>query len=231
MWGPFKKALLSLSVIVLFALYAVQQRTQPTSQPAAIALVVPTRTTVPAAPSASAPPTPRPTSSSGLGASSAAASSRAPFTSSSLPTQTPSSAPTRSPYPSPSTSVPTTTASSRAVTSAHPSPSSSSSSSQTNAAASGGFQDGTYTGSSADAQWGTVQVQAVITNGQVSDVQFLQYPNHRSRSQTINQQAMPILTQEAIQSQQADVDVVTGATDTSDAFIQSLAAALTQAKA
>ena len=45
----------------------------------------------------------------------------------------------------------------------------------------------------------------------------------------INQQAMPILTQEAIQAQRAEVDIVTGATDTSEAFIQSLGAALAQA--
>jgi uncharacterized protein with FMN-binding domain len=60
-------------------------------------------------------------------------------------------------------------------------------------------------------------------------VQFLQFPNHRNRSQEINSQAMPILTQEAIQAQQAQVDVVTGATDTSGAFIESLSAALSQA--
>ncbi|HEU5434149.1 MAG TPA: FMN-binding protein, partial [Thermomicrobiales bacterium] len=64
---------------------------------------------------------------------------------------------------------------------------------------------------------------------QLSDVRFLQYPNHRGRSVAINEQAMPILTQEAIQSQQAAVDIVTGATDTSEAFIQSLDSALRQA--
>lgn len=99
-----------------------------------------------------------------------------------------------------------------------------------NSSSSGGaFRDGSYTGVPADASWGTVEVQAVIANGQISDIQFLQFPNHRNRSQEINQQAMPMLTQEAIQSQQAQVDVVTGATDTSDAFIQSLSSALQQA--
>ncbi|MGI8404098.1 MAG: FMN-binding protein [Thermomicrobiales bacterium] len=119
------------------------------------------------------------------------------------------------------------------VTSVPPEPTATSgslASTTTNNASSGGaFRDGSYTGSPADASWGTVEVVAVISNGKISDVQFLQYPNHRNRSQEINQQAMPMLTQEAIQSQQAQVDVVTGATDTSDAFIQSLASALQQA--
>ncbi len=98
-------------------------------------------------------------------------------------------------------------------------------------ASSGGhYKDGTYTGSPADAQWGLVQVQAVIQNGSISNVQFVQYPNDRQRSILINQYADPILINEAIQAQSAQVDVVTGATDTSDAFVQSLSDALSQAQ-
>jgi uncharacterized protein with FMN-binding domain len=93
----------------------------------------------------------------------------------------------------------------------------------------GAYRDGSYTGIQADAHWGTVQVQAVIANGQIGDVQLTDYPNHRSRSVEINRRAMPILMREAIQSQQADVDIVSGATDTSEAFIQSLDSALRQA--
>jgi uncharacterized protein with FMN-binding domain len=73
-------------------------------------------------------------------------------------------------------------------------------------------------------------VQAVISNGKIVDVQFLQYPNTHGTSIRINSQAMPYLTQEAIQSQSANVNIVSGATDTSIAFQQSLAVALTQAK-
>lgn len=93
------------------------------------------------------------------------------------------------------------------------------------------YKDGSYTGSVDDAQWGVVQVKAVITNGKISDVQFLQYPNDRSRSVYINSIADPQLTTEAIQAQSANVDVVTGATDSSLAFIQSLTDALSQARA
>ena len=76
-----------------------------------------------------------------------------------------------------------------------------------------------------------VQVKAIIKNGKVADVQFLQYPNDRNRSVEINSYADPQLTSEAIQAQSANVDIVTGATDSSDAFIQSLTDALSQAQA
>jgi uncharacterized protein with FMN-binding domain len=105
---------------------------------------------------------------------------------------------------------------------------SSSASSGTTGAA---YKDGSYTGSVADAQWGVIQVNAVISGGKISDVQFLQYPNERERSVEINGYADPQLTQEAIQAQSAQVDIVTGATDTSEAFMQSLNDALTQAQA
>jgi uncharacterized protein with FMN-binding domain len=94
-----------------------------------------------------------------------------------------------------------------------------------------GYKDGSYTGSVADAQWGVVQVKAVIKSGKITDVQFLQYPNDRNRSIEINSYADPQLSSEAIQAQSADVDIVTGATDTSEAFMQSLSDALSQAKA
>lgn len=94
-----------------------------------------------------------------------------------------------------------------------------------------GYKDGSYTGSVDDAQWGLVQVKAVIQHGKITSVQFLQYPNDRNRSIEINSYADPQLSNEAIQAQSANVDIVTGATDTSQAFIQSLSDALSQARA
>lgn len=93
-----------------------------------------------------------------------------------------------------------------------------------------GYKDGEYTGSVADAYYGNIQVKAIIQNGRITDVQFLQHPQDRQESVEINDQAMPQLTQEAIQSQNAQVDVVSGATDSSEAFMQSLSSALSQAK-
>ncbi len=91
------------------------------------------------------------------------------------------------------------------------------------------YKDGTYTGSVADAFYGNVQVQATIQGGKITAVKFLQYPNDRPNSVEINRQAMPYLQQEAIQAQSAHVDGVSGATDTSQAFVQSLSSALSQA--
>lgn len=91
------------------------------------------------------------------------------------------------------------------------------------------YKDGTYTGSVADAFYGNIQVQAIIQGGKITGIKFLQYPNDRPNSVAINQQAMPYLQQEAIQAQSANVDGVSGATDTSIAFKQSLSAALSQA--
>jgi uncharacterized protein with FMN-binding domain len=94
----------------------------------------------------------------------------------------------------------------------------------------GKYVDGTYRGSVADAYYGNIQVQATIQNDALADVQFLQYPNDRGQSIEINQRAMPVLKSEAIQSQSAQVNIVSGATQTSEAFQQSLAAALSQAQ-
>lgn len=93
------------------------------------------------------------------------------------------------------------------------------------------YKDGSYTGSVADALWGNIQVQVTIKNSKITNVQFLQYPNERDRSVLINQYADPQLTSEAIQAQSANVDIISGATDSSEAFMQSLSDALSQATA
>lgn len=93
----------------------------------------------------------------------------------------------------------------------------------------GQYKDGTYTGGVADAFYGNVQVQAVISGGKLVDVKWLQYPSDRQTSIEINSQAMPLLTQEAIQVQSANVSGVSGASATSAAFIESLGSALQQA--
>lgn len=94
----------------------------------------------------------------------------------------------------------------------------------------GQYRNGSYTGVAADAYYGNIQVKAIISGGKITDVVFLQYPNDRSTSRAINGQAMPYLKQEAIQVQSANVKIISGATDSSQAFRQSLASALSQAK-
>jgi len=91
------------------------------------------------------------------------------------------------------------------------------------------YKDGTFTGDAADAFYGYVQVQVTISGGKVTNVQVLQYPNDRSRSAEISQYSLPTLRQEVIQVQSANVDAVSGASDTSQAFIQSVSSALQKA--
>jgi uncharacterized protein with FMN-binding domain len=94
----------------------------------------------------------------------------------------------------------------------------------------GQYKDGTFTGAVTDAYFGNLQVQAVISGGKISDVVFLQYPNDRGESKQINTEAIPVLKQEAITSQSSNVKIVSGATQSSQAFQQSLASALALAK-
>lgn len=91
------------------------------------------------------------------------------------------------------------------------------------------YKDGSYTGAVADAYYGSVEVKATISGGKITDVAFLQYPDTHSTSVYINRQAMPYLQQEAVQAQSAQVNTISGATYTSQAFQQSLTAALAQA--
>ena len=92
------------------------------------------------------------------------------------------------------------------------------------------FKDGDFTGLVADAYYGNVQARTVIRDGKIAGVQFLDHPSDRKKSIEINGRAMPLLTAEAIRAQSARVDIVSGATLTSQAFIESLGDALTQAK-
>lgn len=94
----------------------------------------------------------------------------------------------------------------------------------------GKYKDGEYVGNVADAYYGNVQIKAVIRGGKITDVQFLDYPQDRRTSIGINSQAMPYLKQEAIQTQSASVDIISGATQTSKAFRVSLKSALDKAR-
>jgi len=106
-----------------------------------------------------------------------------------------------------------------------------SSSAITPASSAANYKDGSYTGKSSDAFYGFVQVRATITSGKLTDITVLDYPQDRDTSIQINDSALPQLKQEAIQAQAAQVDGISGATDTSRAFTESLGDALAQAAA
>ncbi len=88
---------------------------------------------------------------------------------------------------------------------------------------------GTFTGNRQYAYYGYVKVQADIANGEVSDIRILEYPNDNGRSHYINSVALPYLIQETVGGNTWKVDLVSGATFTSMAYVKSLQAALKQA--
>lgn len=96
-------------------------------------------------------------------------------------------------------------------------------------ATNGKYKNGTYTGLVADASYGNVQVQAIINGGKLTDIVVLQYPNDRQHSIQVANYSLPRLKQEAIAAQSADINSISGASYTSDAYIQSLGDALSQA--
>jgi len=88
---------------------------------------------------------------------------------------------------------------------------------------------GTFAGETMETRFGPIQVQVTLQSGKIVDVVELQVPNDRRRSIAINNAAGPILREEVLQAQSANIDTVSGATVTSDAYAQSLQAALDQA--
>lgn len=92
------------------------------------------------------------------------------------------------------------------------------------------YKDGTYRGPQVDVFYGIVEVQVDVQNGKIANVNFLKYPSDRRTSQRINSIAMPYLQQEALQAQSANVNIISGATLTSEGFMMSLDAALKIAK-
>jgi uncharacterized protein with FMN-binding domain len=91
------------------------------------------------------------------------------------------------------------------------------------------YENGTYLGDVSNTSWGDVQVQVAIDNNRIASVSAVEYPRDRPLSTKINDFAMPVLEQEAVRVQSAEVDLVTGATVSSEGFIESLTDALSQA--
>ena len=127
--------------------------------------------------------------------------------------------------PSPQTSAPATTPptavpSSSGPPATKPSPAAPSAQPQTRA----------VTGSSIPTRYGNVQVQVKFAGAQITDVLPVRLPDSNGVDKEIDQQAVPILIQETLAAQSANIQAVSGATYTSDGYIQSLQSALDQAK-
>jgi len=102
-------------------------------------------------------------------------------------------------------------------------------SSTTQTSSSGSLKDGTFTGQSEFTPYGTVKVAAVVSGGKITDIKFLQMPGPAGHSKEVTAFAEPYLKGETIQRQSSRIDFVSGATTTSEAYEQSLQAALDQA--
>jgi len=98
---------------------------------------------------------------------------------------------------------------------------SSGSSSSSNSSASG-----TYKGNTVQTRFGPVQVQITVANGKITDVTALQLTNTDGKSIQISNRAAPLLRSKVLAAQSANVQTVSGATITSDAYLTSLQAAL-----
>jgi uncharacterized protein with FMN-binding domain len=87
----------------------------------------------------------------------------------------------------------------------------------------------TVTGTAADTRWGPVQVQLTVSGGKITAVQVVEYPDGNGRDEEINAQALPILVNETLSAQSATIDMVSGATYTSEGSLTSLQSALDEA--
>ncbi|HUY74553.1 MAG TPA: FMN-binding protein [Candidatus Dormibacteraeota bacterium] len=131
-----------------------------------------------------------------------------------------SALPAQSPSPNQPSPSPTDPGSPSSTPSAAPSPSPSPSPTGAN---------GTFTGSDFPNRFGDVQVKVIISNGRITDVQPIQMPQDRAQSAYISQVAGPMLHDEVIQAQSAQIDIISGATYTSQSYAQSVESALQQA--
>ncbi|MGO3796874.1 MAG: FMN-binding protein [Pauljensenia sp.] len=120
-------------------------------------------------------------------------------------------------------------ATSSSTTQAPNATSSPSSSPSTTTTASSGLNSGTFTGQEAETPYGPVQVQVVISDGTISSADAVVYPDGGGRDQQINSYAIPILNSETVAAQSDQIDMVSGATYTSNGYLTSLQSALDQA--
>jgi uncharacterized protein with FMN-binding domain len=86
-----------------------------------------------------------------------------------------------------------------------------------------------YTGTAEHTRYGIVQVKVTVSGRKITDVGFTQLTAFDGRSQQINSGAAPTLLQETLKAQGADINSVSGASYTSQGYVQSLQSALDQA--
>ena len=88
----------------------------------------------------------------------------------------------------------------------------------------------TFDGAVSDTRYGPVQVRITVAGGKLTAADAIQLPSGNSYDEQVNQYAVPILSQEAVAAQSAKINLISGATYTSDGYVRSLQSALDQAK-
>lgn len=84
----------------------------------------------------------------------------------------------------------------------------------------------TYLGPAITTQYGVVQVQVRVSGTRITNVSLKQLTAFDQHSQDINSAAAPQLLQETLRAQSGRIDTVSGATYTSEGYLQSLQGAL-----
>jgi uncharacterized protein with FMN-binding domain len=91
------------------------------------------------------------------------------------------------------------------------------------------MRDGTWNGAPIYNGYGNIELSITVAGGKITNVTTLDSPQESSRSKSINANALPKLRQETLVAQSASINTISGATETSDAYRQSLASAITKA--
>ncbi|MEK1445042.1 FMN-binding protein [Limosilactobacillus fermentum] len=91
------------------------------------------------------------------------------------------------------------------------------------------MKDGTYTGKSTSTEWGDVQVKITVASGKITQITVLKYPTG-GKSDEINSRSLPTYKQEALAAQSANINQVSGATETYKGFTGSLQSTINQAE-
>lgn len=132
--------------------------------------------------------------------------------------------------------VPTGPSSTTPASAAPPDPTAEPTTGSTGSSTSGGSSTGSgssastsYTGAVADTRWGPVQVKITVKSAEITAVDVVQYPSGNHKDAEINDYALPILVQDTLSAQSAKIDMVSGATVTSDGYVESLQSALDKA--
>lgn len=106
----------------------------------------------------------------------------------------------------------------------------SSTSQATNTSQTGSYKDGTYQGVDASNRYGDIQVSITVSGGKIVGVTFDQLNSDDRHSEQINELAAPDLKSQTLAAQGSKIDGVSGATITTESYIESLESALDKAK-